>query len=88
MGHAFVPLDETLAMVAVDLSGRSYASVDISLSQEMVENLPGDLVSHFLESFAAESRITLHAKDSERSRYPPQGRGSVQSVGQGAPLRR
>ncbi len=62
MGHAFVPLDETLAMVAVDLSGRSYASLDISLSQEMVENLPGDLVRHFLESFAAESRITLHAK--------------------------
>ena len=62
MGHAIVPLDETLAMVAVDLSGRSYASVDISLSQEMVETLPGDLVRHFLESFASEARITLHAK--------------------------
>ena len=62
MGHAFVPLDETLAMVAVDLSGRSYACLDLSFSQEMVENLPGDLVSHFLESFAIEARITLHAK--------------------------
>jgi len=62
MGHALVPLDEALAMVAVDLSGRSYASLDISLTQEMVENLPGDLVRHFLESFAAEARITLHAR--------------------------
>ena len=62
MGHAFVPLDETLAMVAVDLSGRSYASLDISLSEEMVETLPGDLVRHFLESFATEARITLHAR--------------------------
>ena len=62
MGHALVPLDETLAMVAVDLSGRNYASLDISLTQEMVENLPGDLVRHFLESFAAEARITLHAR--------------------------
>ena len=62
MGHAFVPLDETLAMVAVDLSGRSYASLDISLGEEMVETLPGDLVRHFLESFATEARITLHAK--------------------------
>ena len=62
MGHAFVPLDETLAMIAVDLSGRSYASLDISLSDEMVESLPGDLVRHFLESFAIESRITLHAR--------------------------
>jgi imidazoleglycerol-phosphate dehydratase len=49
-------------MVAVDLSGRSYASLDISLGDEMVETLPGDLVRHFLESFAIESRITLHAQ--------------------------
>ena len=62
MGHALVPLDETLAMVAVDLSGRSYASLDLSMSQEMVETLPGELIGHFLESFASESRITLHAK--------------------------
>ena len=62
MGHAWVPLDETLAMVAVDLSGRAYTSLDISLSQEMVETLPGDLVGHFLESFATEARITLHAR--------------------------
>ena len=62
MGHAFVPLDETLAMVAVDLSGRSYAVLDLSLGDEMVETLPGDLVRHFLESFAIESRITLHAR--------------------------
>ena len=62
MGQAFVPLDETLAMVAVDLSGRSYASVDLLLAGDMVENLPGDLVRHFLESFATEARINLHAK--------------------------
>ena len=62
MGHSLVPLDETLAMVAVDLSGRSYAALDLSLSQDMVETLPGDLIRHFLESFATEARITLHAK--------------------------
>ena len=62
MGHSLVPLDETLAMVAVDLGGRSHASLDISMSQEMVESLPGDLVRHFLESFATEARITLHAR--------------------------
>ena len=62
MGHALVPLDETLAMVSVDLSGRSYACLDLSLSNEMVETLPGDLVHHFLETFATEARITLHAR--------------------------
>ena len=62
MAHALVPLDETLAMVAVDLSGRGYASLELDLGEDMVETLPGDLVRHFLESFAVEARITLHAK--------------------------
>ena len=62
MAHAAVPLDEALALVAVDLSGRGHASVDISLSGEMVETLPGDLVRHFLESFAVEARIALHVR--------------------------
>ena len=62
MGHAIVPLDETLVMVALDLSGRSYAVVETTLDETMVETLSGDLVRHFFESFALEARINLHAK--------------------------
>lgn len=62
MGHAIVPLDETLVMVAVDWSGRPYAAVDTTLDNTMVESLSGDLIAHFLESFAVEARINLHAK--------------------------
>ena len=62
MGHALVPLDEALALVAVDCSGRGYAAVETTLDDAMVESLPGDLIGHFLESFAIESRINLHAK--------------------------
>ena len=62
MGHAIVPLDETLALVSVDCSGRPYAVVDTGLDGVMVETLPGDLIRHFLESFATEGRINLHAK--------------------------
>ena len=62
MGHAIVPLDEALAMVAVDCSGRGYAAVETTLDDTMVESLPGDLIGHFLESFAIESKINLHAK--------------------------
>ena len=61
-GHAIVPLDETLVMVAVDWSGRPYATVDTTLDGTMVETLSGDLVAHFLESFAVEARINLYAK--------------------------
>lgn len=62
MGHAMVPLDEALALVAVDLSGRGYASLELGLNDEMVETLPGDLIRHFLESFAVEGRMNLHAR--------------------------
>jgi imidazoleglycerol-phosphate dehydratase len=62
MGHAFVPLDEALAMVVVDCSGRGYAVVDTMLDDMMVETLSGDLIRHFLEAFAIESRINLHAR--------------------------
>lgn len=62
MGHAIVPLDETLAMVALDWSGRGYAIVETTLDDTMVETLSGDLVRHFLESFALEAKINLHAK--------------------------
>jgi len=62
MGHAIVPLDETLAMVSVDFSGRPYAVVETTLEGVMVETLPGDLIRHFLESFATEGKLNLHAK--------------------------
>ena len=62
MGHAIVPLDEALAMVVVDCSGRGYAAVETTLDGVMVETLPGDLIGHFLESFANEGKINLHAK--------------------------
>lgn len=62
MGHAIVPLDEALAMVAVDLSGRGHATLDIPWAGEQAEALPVEVVSHLLESFAVEARINLHAR--------------------------
>ncbi|MFN3975317.1 MAG: imidazoleglycerol-phosphate dehydratase HisB [Dehalococcoidia bacterium] len=60
-GHSLVPLDEALAQVAVDLSGRGYAVVELGVSGE-VEGLPSDTLRHMLEAFAYEARITLHAR--------------------------
>ena len=62
MGHAIVPLDETLVMVALDCSGRAYPVIETTLDETMVETLPGSLVRHFFESFAIEGRLNLHAK--------------------------
>ena len=61
-GHAIVPLDEALALVAVDLSGRGYASLDLSWTGAKVGELPTDLIGHMLWSIATESQMTLHAR--------------------------
>ncbi len=62
MSHALVPLDEALALVALDLGGRGYAQVDISFSQPVVGGLTSDMTRHFLETFAVEGRFNIHAK--------------------------
>ncbi len=60
MGDATVPLDEALALVAVDLSGRGLATLDIPLRAPRLGQLPTELVPHFFQSLAMEARITLH----------------------------
>ena len=62
MGHAIVPLDEALAMVALDLGGRGYAQIDAGLSTPSIGALPTELLPHFLETLAREGRMTLHAR--------------------------
>jgi imidazoleglycerol-phosphate dehydratase len=62
MGHAIVPMDEALAMVAVDLSGRPYASLDVGGAGAASAGISPALFAHFLESLAAEGRLTLHVR--------------------------
>jgi imidazoleglycerol-phosphate dehydratase len=62
MAHAMVPMDDALALVAVDISGRGYFVAEMSFNDKNMADLPSNLVSHFLESFAAEARLNLHAK--------------------------
>ena len=62
MGNALVPLDEALAQVAIDFSGRGFGSVELGISSMSIADLPGDLVRHFLQTLAVEARATLHVK--------------------------
>jgi imidazoleglycerol-phosphate dehydratase len=62
MGNATVPMDEALARVAIDLSGRSYAVVTVEWHTPAIGALPTTLIPHFLESFAFHARLNLHAR--------------------------
>jgi len=61
MADAFVPMDDALALVAVDLSGRAYSVLEMPFSGNDMAGFPTDLVRHFLETFAVEARLNLHA---------------------------
>lgn len=62
MGGCFAPMDETLAHVAIDLSGRPYAVIQAKWHSPYVGNIPTTLFPHFFESFAITSRCNLHAR--------------------------
>jgi imidazoleglycerol-phosphate dehydratase len=61
-GSAYMPLDETLAFAAIDLSGRPYAKLDLKLLGRELGGLPPDLFGHFLESFAFAAKLNLHVR--------------------------
>lgn len=62
MAHAIVPLDESLSLVAVDISGRGYAVVELPLAGSSVGDLPSTLLQHFIETIAAEARMNVQAR--------------------------
>ena len=62
MGYAYVPMDESLALVVVDLSGRAYAVVEATFDAPRIGALGASLIAHFLESLAYNAKMNLHAK--------------------------
>ncbi len=62
MADATVPLDEALATVALDLSGRGYSVLDVAWTSDRIGELPADLVNHFLWSIASEAKMTLNVR--------------------------
>ncbi|MFC1943344.1 imidazoleglycerol-phosphate dehydratase HisB [Chloroflexota bacterium] len=61
MADAAVPMDDVLATVIVDISGRGYTVLDLPFDDNDMAGFATDLVRHFLESFAAEGKLNLHA---------------------------
>ncbi|NDJ74765.1 MAG: imidazoleglycerol-phosphate dehydratase HisB [Chloroflexi bacterium] len=61
MGTAYVPMDEALARVVVDLSGRPYAVIHADFTTPMMGQMPTSLVAHVFESIAFNAKMNLHA---------------------------
>ena len=61
-GYFLMPMDETLAVAAIDLSGRPFSVVDLKVRAERVGDLPTELVQDFFEGFANAARANVHLK--------------------------
>ena len=62
IGSSYVPMDEALALVAIDLSGRGYAVIDAEFRAPVLGTIPSSLIPHFLETLAVRARMNLHAR--------------------------
>jgi len=62
MGAAYVPMDEALARVVVDLSGRAYSVFRAPFVVPMIGHMPTSLVEHVFETIAVHARMNLHAE--------------------------
>ena len=61
-GYFVMPMDEALAVVAIDLGGRPHTVVDLKVRVRMVGDLQTELVHDFFEGFAIGARANVHAK--------------------------
>ena len=61
MAHAIVPMDESVATVAVDISGRSYCNMNFSFKNDKIGDMTSDVVVHFFESFASSAKVNIYA---------------------------
>ena len=60
MAHAIVPMDESVADVAIDISGRSYCNMDLKFKNEKIGDMTSDIVIHFFESFASAAKLNIY----------------------------
>jgi imidazoleglycerol-phosphate dehydratase len=62
-GHAYVPLDEALTRVVIDLSGRPYLVYTVEFKSARVGDLQTELVEEFLKALVQEGRFNLHVEN-------------------------
>ncbi|MBC7120016.1 MAG: imidazoleglycerol-phosphate dehydratase [Candidatus Methanosuratus sp.] len=61
-GHAYVPMDDSLARAVIDLGGRAYSRIRLGTRGESIEDTKVEDILHFLEAFASSLKCNLHMK--------------------------
>ena len=61
-GHFLLPMDEALAMAAVDISGRAYLVFDVAFKSDRIGAMDTQMVEEFWRAFAMNAAVTLHIR--------------------------
>ena len=78
---AYLPMDETLTRVAVDVSGRPYLIWKVAFSQPKIGDMDTELFREWFQAFAQNAGITLHVEMPLRRQQPPHRRDLLQGPG-------
>ncbi|MCX6393488.1 MAG: imidazoleglycerol-phosphate dehydratase HisB [Solirubrobacterales bacterium] len=62
-GYAVIPMDEARAAATIDLSGRPFAAVDVTLPDGLTGGFEHDLLEEFMRAVASNGRLTLHIEE-------------------------
>lgn len=61
-GSAYIPLDEALALVVIDIAGRPYFEYEVNIPKEKIGEFDVELVEGFFQAFASNCGVTLHIR--------------------------
>jgi len=61
-GQAVIPMDDVLVLTSVDLGGRTYTNIEAKFRKKKIEDLSSEMIEHFLQSLASETRMNMHIK--------------------------
>lgn len=61
-GNMILPMDESLVLCALDVSGRAYLNYDVSIATEKIGDFDTELIEEFFYAFVRNSGVTLHIK--------------------------
>ncbi|MDR3063374.1 MAG: imidazoleglycerol-phosphate dehydratase HisB [Methanobrevibacter sp.] len=62
MADAIIPMDDSVATVAIDISGRSYCNMDLNFANSKIGDMTSNVIIHFFESFASSGKINIYGQ--------------------------
>ncbi len=80
-GHAYVPLDEALSRVVVDLSGRPGLEFNIKFTRGLIGDFDVDLIHEFFQGFVNHAQVTLHVDNLKGSNAHHQAETAFKAFG-------